>query len=123
MRAEFEDWDSDNSYLTPAFETYSDQLNINPSIENVDRAIKTNGARTYALNIREICDEAGNCNSSPSLVRFNYEVYANTTDLSIQRVDTNELEQNSNIADGSPKELEVILRDAHGNNIVPASGI
>jgi len=105
------------------------QIN-NWDIQKVDNdTTQNNGKRTYKAFISYIADEAGNevgtlgdNDPTNAIVAYNYKVYANTTTLTLAsstKVATSNLNANSNIADGSEKYIDILLRDRYGNKIIP----
>nr|MDD3720113.1 hypothetical protein [Candidatus Gracilibacteria bacterium] len=122
----FEDYNTVNSFKSE--ETSGTAIwSKNENIQNVDIDRDSNGSRTYMLRVSKICDEAGNCigddvNTS-NLKTYNYYVYANNFNVSTNNVTTNTLNDPSNIADGTSKNLTISLKDAYGNILIPATGI
>lgn len=84
-------------------------------VDGLDR--NSNNYREYSYIITNICDEAGNCTTTP--VTFNYNVYAwhiNNSQSSTSWVSSL---TSSNLADGTQKTLTFSLRDEYLNKVVP----
>ncbi len=80
--------------------------------------------RRYDFNITNITDEAWNTLAAP--INYFYNVYANTNNIwtsSINLVERNNLELNTNYSDGVLKPLNVELKDIYWNEIIPAAPI
>ena len=134
---QFENYSTTNSYW-PVLQSTSDLnswsweiLSINANMTNVDRNRDADWYRQYSFKITKVRDEAGN-EITDSLTwvwlpNILYYVFANASDLSwglwSYDVTTNELNLATNVADGSNKDLVIILKDTYGNKIVPASDI
>jgi len=122
----FEDFATTNSYITNPEISSWNVLSFNRSTETVDNDRQAAWHRSYQLYIYEVCDEAGNCTreiDADGIRTFTYRVYPNTTALWVAAVTTNELDDTTNVADGTNKSLEITLEDIYGNDIVPATGI
>lgn len=104
-----------------------DLLDFDWDISLVDNDRETDGWREYTFRLLEVCDEAWNCTNSGNDSNFpheyNYNVYANSINLWVRNVTTNELDYSSNIADGTEKNLTITLEDNYWNIIIPASWI
>ncbi len=120
IQATFERWDTPNIQWW-ILSSASSPLSINVSIRAVDNDRQANWSRSYLLRITNICDEAGNCLSTP--IDRTYNVYSNSLNLWVKDVTTNQLTSPSNIADGSQKNLTINLKDIYGNVIIPATWI
>lgn len=83
----------------------------------------TDGSRQYSFVLRQMCDEAGNCWNGTQTSDHN--VYANTlaANITTKAVTTEALSANTNVADGTQKDVVIRLRDVYGNRIIPATGI
>ncbi len=96
-------------------------FNFNWDLRNVDLDRLSNWSREYTLTITKICDQAWNCWNWT--FNHNFNVYANTLNITTKTVSTNQLEDNANIADWTTKNLSITLRDTYLNAIVPATWI
>lgn len=106
----------------------SDVLDFDWNISLVDNDRETDGWREYTFKLLEVCDEAWNCTNSGNDSNFpheyNYNVYANTDPIHrVWGVTTNELDDSSNIADGTVKNLTITLLDNYWNEVITASWI
>ncbi len=130
----FERYDSNNTYTQ--FDSNNDvnpwntsRLQINWNIQDVDGdGSPNNGQRRYKSFISYIEDAAGNSigirNSSSIKIReFNYEVFADTINISTKSLISENLSNTTNIADGTQKNLQVQLADQYGNKIIPVTSI
>ena len=94
------------------------ELSTLEDISNVDGFIKPKKYREYTYNITKICDEAGNCISSPPYPKtFNYNSYANNIDLVKSSVTWTSNFDNKP-ADWTNKNLTINLKDQYDNEIV-----
>ncbi|NUJ97286.1 hypothetical protein HGA92_00690 [Candidatus Gracilibacteria bacterium] len=121
IETRFENWNTINSLLAGNFISLSPVLNMTVSTQNVDNDRQANGSREYTLDFINVCDEAGNCTNT--LSDRNYPIYANSTNLGVADVTTNEIDDLNNVADGSTRDFTITLKDVYGNNIVLATGI
>ncbi len=122
----FENYATENSYFTTPVVSTNNVLSFNGSTQLVDNNRSPQWYRNYQLYIYEICDEAGNCTREVDIngiETFEYQVYPNTTALWVADVTINELDDTTNIADWSLKEIVVTIEDVYGNEVIPASGI
>jgi hypothetical protein len=106
------------------------RININHSVFNVDNdRVDPQGHRQYRYRIIRIEDEAGNVTqqlAGDGIIRYNYNVYANTLVPEIGTRDLNgvtAITSGTAIADASIHTLTADLKDRHGNGIVKATGI
>lgn len=129
ITAYFEDYASIDSYLSVAY-NWSSPFSISPSIEDVDNDRESDWYRNYRYKITRVCDEAWNCiqswNNSSNvawLKNYDFDVYANTTNLWVREVDIadkNNLEDADNVADGSiTYPVRINLLDIYWNQVVP----
>lgn len=99
----------------------SSNLGFSWDISKVDNYISANWGRQYTFRLTKICDEAGNCwNGSQD---YNHSVYANTTNITTKDMMTSNPLNHSTIADGTVDSITILLKDAYGNAIIPASWI
>ena len=116
----FEKYNDKNSKNTNTINN-SSNFNKNFNMSNVDLDRKTNGSRQYTLTIDKICDQAWNCSSWNIVKTYNYNVYANTSNI-ISTIKSNTL-TDWNIADWTPYELWISLEDNYWNKIIPATWV
>ena len=90
-------------------------------ISRVDNYRDSNGGRLYTFNLNRICDEAWNCSTWSN--NYNHYVFANSVNLGTTNVTSNALTNSTNVADGSAKNIAILLEDTYGNKIIPATGI
>lgn len=128
----FEDWNTTDWFLSTSKEYYNTnwtQKSVSENIKNVNNQIWSDWWRNYSLRVAKICDEAGNCiwtdSFTSNLKTFNYSIYANTDSAYFTTHNSsNQLWAiNSNVADGSSKNLIITLKDIYWNYIIPASWI
>jgi hypothetical protein len=121
----FEDSFIDNSFKSIEVSN-SWNWSKNHNIQNIDLN-RTDWKRIYTLRITRICDTVDYCiwNTSnlSSLKDYNYNVYANTTNLGIFKFNSISDFKAWKIADWTLYELKAILKDTYLNEIVPASWI
>ena len=97
--------------------TFSHNFDIS-KVDGSDRNIYN--YRPYSFQLVSLCDLAGNCMSPGQTVEYN--VYANTVSLTTSHVNgLNPLSNGTSIADGSPKNIILTLKDSYGNQVVPVS--
>lgn len=118
------EWSTENSNDESSSTTFLD--NASPwtqswNISNVDNFRKDpEGWRKYTFGITKVCDEAGNCWSG--VQNYDHNVYSDTKNTITKTVDSTAL-TTWNIADGTTRNLSIVLKDQYNNAIVPASGI
>ncbi len=113
---------SSNSDLNSA---NTSRLQIEWDISEVDNdGNTTDGERLYRFFISYIEDEAWNSlgtlnSSSTRIAEYDYDVSADTVNITTKSFISENVSSAWNFADGSQKNIQVRLRDQYGNNILP----
>ncbi len=119
IKADFENLDNEN-IQNPEKSSNSNVLTTYENISKIDNFKEVWNYRKYTYNLKEVCDEAQNCNSN--FKTFEYYVFADKIDTNKSEIISSNLDTLTNwtaIADGTEYPLKIVLKDQFGNKIAP----